>query len=88
MHECYVEKYSLDEDFKDVYATFCQGNQVKELDYHVHDKLLYHSWQAMYSTGIKSQHHKGSTYFSYCWSFWCRQDNDTITQVLLLASYE
>ena len=42
MHEIYVEQYSLDVDFKDVYATLCQANQVEELDYHVHDKLLYH----------------------------------------------
>ena len=42
MHESYVEKYALDSDFKDVYETLCQGNQVEELDYHVHDNLLYH----------------------------------------------
>ena len=42
MHESYVEKYALDNGFKDVYATLCQGNQVEELDYHVHDNLLYH----------------------------------------------
>ena len=42
MHESYIEKYDLDNDFKDVYATLCQGNQVEELDCHVHDNLLYH----------------------------------------------
>ena len=42
MHESYVEKYALDEDFNDVNAIFYQGNQVKELDYHVHDKFLNH----------------------------------------------
>ena len=42
MHESYVEHYAIDADFKDVYATLCQANQVKELDYHVHDKFLYH----------------------------------------------
>lgn len=42
MHESYVEKYTLDDDFKDVYATLCEGNQVEELDYHVHAKILYH----------------------------------------------
>ena len=42
MHEGYVEQYALDDHFKDVYATFFQGNQVEELDYHVHDKILYH----------------------------------------------
>jgi hypothetical protein len=42
MHESYVEQYSLDADFKEVYATFFHSNQVEELDYHVHDKLLYH----------------------------------------------
>jgi hypothetical protein len=42
MHESYVEQYALDVDFKNVYATLCHSNQVEELDYHVHDKLLYH----------------------------------------------
>ena len=26
LHESYVEQYSLDSDFKDVYANLCQGN--------------------------------------------------------------
>ena len=42
MHKSYVEQYALDDDFKDIYATLCEGNQVEELDYHVHDKILYH----------------------------------------------
>jgi hypothetical protein len=42
MHESYVEQYALDVDFKYVYATLCQANQVEELGYHVHYKLLYH----------------------------------------------
>jgi hypothetical protein len=42
MHESYVEQYALDADFKEVYATLFHSNQVEELDYHVHDKLLYH----------------------------------------------
>jgi hypothetical protein len=42
MHESYVEHYSLDVDFKEVYATLCHSNQVEELVYNVHDKLLYH----------------------------------------------
>jgi hypothetical protein len=42
MHESYVEHYSLDVDFKEVYATLCHSNQVEELDYHVQDNLLYH----------------------------------------------
>jgi hypothetical protein len=41
-HESYIEQYAKDEDFKDVYATLSHGNQVEELDYHMHDKLLYH----------------------------------------------
>lgn len=32
MHESYVQQYALDDDFKDVYATLCQGNKVEELD--------------------------------------------------------
>jgi hypothetical protein len=42
MHESYVEQYALDVDFKKIYATLCHSNQVEELDYHVHDKFLYH----------------------------------------------
>jgi hypothetical protein len=41
-HESYVEQYARDEDFKDVYETLTHGTQVEELDYHVHEKLLYH----------------------------------------------
>jgi hypothetical protein len=42
MRESYVEQYALDVDFKEVYATLCHSNQVQELDYHVHDNILYH----------------------------------------------
>jgi hypothetical protein len=42
MHESYVEQYALDTDFKEVYETLCHSNHVEELDYHVHDNLLYH----------------------------------------------
>ena len=42
MHECYIEKYAYDCDFQDVYEILSQGNQNEELDYHVHNSLLYH----------------------------------------------
>ena len=42
LHESYIEQYALDNDFQDVYASLNQGNQVEELDYHLHDDLLYH----------------------------------------------
>ena len=42
LHESYIEQYALDNDFHDVYASLSQGNQVEELDYHLHDNLLYH----------------------------------------------
>ena len=42
LHEIYIEQYALDNDFQDVYASLSQGNQVEELDYHLHDNLLYH----------------------------------------------
>jgi hypothetical protein len=38
-HESYVEQYTRDDDFKDVYMDLIHGNQ---LDYHVHENLLYH----------------------------------------------
>jgi hypothetical protein len=41
MHKSYVEQYALDADFKEVYATLCHSNQVEDLDYHVHEKILY-----------------------------------------------
>ena len=42
LHESYIEQYALDNEFQDVYASLSQGNQVEELDYHLHDNLLYH----------------------------------------------
>ena len=42
LHESYIEKYALDNDFQDDYASLSQGNQVEELYYHLHDNLLYH----------------------------------------------
>lgn len=42
LHEIYIDKYAYDNDFQDVYASLSQGNQIEELDYHVHNNLLYH----------------------------------------------
>ena len=42
MHESYTEQYANDSDFQDVYESLSQGNQNEELDYHVHNSLLYH----------------------------------------------
>ena len=42
LHEIYIEKYANDNDFQDVYASLRQRNQIEELDYHVHNILLYH----------------------------------------------
>ena len=42
LHESYVDQYAFDNDFQDVYASLSQGNQVEELDYHVHNNFLYH----------------------------------------------
>ena len=42
LHESYIEQYAYDNEFRDVYARLSQGNQIKELDYHVHNNLLYH----------------------------------------------
>ena len=32
VHESYIEQYAHDVDFKDVYASLGEGNQVKERD--------------------------------------------------------
>ena len=42
LHESYVEQYAFDKEFEDVYGNLIQGNQIEELDYHVHNNLLYH----------------------------------------------
>ena len=42
LHESFIEQYALDNDFQDVYASLSRGNQVEELDYNLHDNLLYH----------------------------------------------
>ena len=42
LHESYIEQYALDNDFQDVFASLSQCNHVEELDYHLHDNLLYH----------------------------------------------
>jgi len=40
--ESYVEQYAHDTDFQELYSNLSQGHQVKELNYHVHDNMLYH----------------------------------------------
>lgn len=42
VHESLIEQYVVDEDFMDAYETLTHGTQMEELDYHVHNKLLYH----------------------------------------------
>jgi len=42
LHESYIEQYAYDNDFQDVYASLRHRNQIEELDYHVHNSLLYH----------------------------------------------
>ena len=41
-HEIYIEQYARDSNFIDVYDSLINGAHVEELDYHVHDRLLYH----------------------------------------------
>jgi hypothetical protein len=48
-HESFVEQYARDDDFKDVYKALNHGNQHEELDYHVHDNLLYHLGKKLYT---------------------------------------
>ena len=42
VHASYVEQYTKDEDFKEVYESLRNGYQNEELNYHINDKLLYH----------------------------------------------
>ena len=41
-YDSYIEQYGNDDDFKYVYEFLLYGSQTKVLNYHVHDKLLYH----------------------------------------------
>ena len=41
-HESFIEQYATDEDFMYAYETLTHGTQVEDLDYHAHNKLLYH----------------------------------------------
>ena len=45
VHENYIEQYASDVDFKDVYASFNEGNQVEENDYHMH-KICSFIWES------------------------------------------
>ena len=40
--EIYLEKYSTYFDFKDIYESLTHGTQVEEVNFHVHNMLLYH----------------------------------------------
>ena len=42
LQESYIEQYANDSGFQEVYTSLSQGNQIEELDYHVHNSLLYH----------------------------------------------
>ena len=41
-HESYVEQYSTDDDFEDIYESLTHGTQIEEKNYHIYDKLLYY----------------------------------------------
>jgi len=41
-YESYIEQYVNNSDIQEVYASLSQGNQIEELDYHVHNNFLYH----------------------------------------------
>ena len=87
LHESYIEKYAYDNDFQDVYASLRQGNQIEELDYHVHNSLLYQLGKLCIPQREKKQYHKGGAHFINCWTLWCRQDNRKSPKVLLLATH-
>ena len=70
--ESYVEQYTLDADFQEVYSKLSQGHQVEELDYHVHVNLLYHLGKLCVPQGERVNVTRESAHFSYCWTFWCK----------------
>jgi len=84
MHESYVEKYSQDDGFKDVYANLVQGNHVEELDYRVHIKLLYHFGKLCVAEGeIVNVIREAHTYL-ITGHFLCRKSNCTNLEVKCL----
>ena len=42
VHERYIEQYTLDVDFKDVYTNLSEGNHVKDNDSRLHNNFLFH----------------------------------------------
>ena len=42
VHASYVEQYTKDEDFKEVYVSLRHGYHNEELNYRINEKLLYH----------------------------------------------
>ena len=50
VHESYIELYASDADFKDVYASLSEGNQVEENDYHLHKKKNVSFRKVVYTT--------------------------------------
>ena len=42
VHASYVEQYTKDEYFKEVYESLRRDYQNEELNYHINEKLLYH----------------------------------------------
>ena len=45
-HGSYIEQYAYDNEFQDVYASLSQGNQIEELDYHVHNFFFFITWES------------------------------------------
>ena len=42
VHESYIEQYASDVDFRDEYANLSEGNDVEEINYNLHNNLLFH----------------------------------------------
>ena len=40
--EINVEKYSIDVDIKGIYESLTHGTHIEEVNFHIHDRLLYH----------------------------------------------
>ena len=53
VHESYIEQYASHADFKDLYASLSEGNQVEEIDYHMHKKLFFHFGKMCIPQGVR-----------------------------------
>jgi hypothetical protein len=84
-HDSYVEQYSINDGFKEVYETLTYGAQVE--NYCLQGKLLYHLGKLCIPTSERV-HVIQETHTSRVWTFWGRKNYGSFAEVLFLALNE